>query len=384
MDEPVGDAVGVEGPGGVQSGDDRLGEDLQAGRVAVLGGGQAQDEAVAALPAAYEELHARDESAGVGFGDGARDVLPVERDGADAYAFLGAAQDAEGAALGVGPLGAVAGGVADDGHEAAEELGDDDPSGPSCLADRFAGRLVQDLHDGLRGERPVDARVRTGDRPAEEAAVDARVSEGAGYGVGERAREEAALVVEEGFAPEEEEFHVRELAPDGDQVLGESAQRGRRSGDDVRAEVVEGGDGRLQRRRAADGQPYVGDGGVRERVEDEEEAGVELAGVEQVGHPVTGPQARVDEAGAECGDELLPFLTGVAGEARSPRGAAGLEHDGLPERGGQDEVVAQGVGGPELVLIHHGHIGEAVHPGRQVCVEVCVEGRAVSGETHEV
>lgn len=68
-----------------------------------------------------------------------------------------------------------------------------------------------------------------------------------------------------------------------------------------------------------------------EGVEDEQEARVQLTGVEQVGHPVTGSQARVDEAGAERGDELAPLLPGVAGEARGAGGAARLVDDGFGE-----------------------------------------------------
>lgn len=65
------------------------------------------------------------------------------------------------------------------------------------------------------------ARVRAGDGPAEETAVDAGVAERAGHGVGEGAREESALVGEERLAPEEQEFHLRESAAGRRQVLGE-------------------------------------------------------------------------------------------------------------------------------------------------------------------
>ncbi len=167
-------------------------------------------------------------------------------------------------------------------------------------------------------------------------------------------------------------------------MIGEAAQRGRRAGEDVGGEVLDRGERRLERCAAAYGQPDVGDGGVRERVQDEQEAGVELTGVEEVGDPVPGPQACVDHPGAEGADELLPFLAGVAGEPRRPRGAARLEHDAFPEGGGQDAVVVQGIGGPEPVLVHDGNIGDPAHVRRQVRVEVGIERRRVTGETHEV
>lgn len=283
-----------------------------------------------------------------------------------------------------GPLGPVAGGVADDRHEPAEEAGHDDPAGPPRLGDRLVGGVVEDLDDRVRGEGPVHPGIGAGHGAAEQAGVDAGVSDGTGLGAGEGGGQQPPLVVEEGLAAEEQQLHRVEPDTGRDDLLGEPAQGGGRTGQHLGREVAQRRDRRLQRRAAADGQADVVHGRVGERVEDEEEAGVQLPGVEEVGDAVSRAQARVHEPLAEGGDEGAPLVAGVDGEFGGPGGAAGLVDRGLAERAGQHAAVVEGVGRPEFLLVDHRKVGEAVGVRRQGRVEVPVVGRVVAGETYEV
>lgn len=182
------------------------------------------------------------------------------------------------------------------------------------------------------------------------------------------------MVVEEGLPAEEEQFHRVEPDTAGERLLGEPAQGRGRAGHHLGGEVAQGGDRRLQRSAAADGQADVVHGCVGERVEDEEETGVQLTGVEEVGDAVPRPQARVHESLPEGGDERTPLVAGVDGELGGPGGASGLVDRGFAERAGQYAAVVQRVGRPELLLVDHRQVGEAVGVRRQGRVEVPVEG----------
>lgn len=200
---------------------------------------------------------------------------------------------------------------------------------------------------------------------AEQPGVDAGVAHGSGLGAGERRGEQPPLVVEEGLAAEEEQFDRIEPDTGGDGLFGESAQGGGRAGQHLGGEIAQRGERRLQRRGTADRQPDVVHGRVGERVEDEEEARVQLTGVEEVGDAVPGTQARVHETLAEGGDEGAPLVARVDGELGGPGGAAGLVDRGLAERAGQYAVVVEGVGRPELPLVDHRQVGEAVDVRRE-------------------
>lgn len=167
------------------------------------------------------------------------------------------------------------------------------------------------------------------------------------------------------------------------EMVGEGAECRRGAGDDIDVEFVQRVHGRSERCGAPYRQPDVGDGGAVQGIQDEGEARVELAGIEEVGDPVAGSQSGLDETAAECGGEFSPFFTGIDRELRGAGGSAALEDHRIIERTGQQTVLAGSVGSPECVLGDDRQVRQLAYSIRKAGVEVPVKGRVATYEAYE-
>src|SRR5688500_7572646 len=135
VDVTVGHGVRVERPGLVRRLDHRAGPLIGPAGRWLLARGDAQDQAVPAVPPALDQLHPGHHAVTVGGEEGGVDVDVRHRDVGDPGPLVGAADQPEGPALVVYPLGEVADRVPDDRHQRPEQVGDHDPAAHAGAGD---------------------------------------------------------------------------------------------------------------------------------------------------------------------------------------------------------------------------------------------------------